>query len=158
MGTVVEDGFGRGPLWIRVGFFGAAAFNIVGILTVSRLLSADLGRWDPLFDVWGCGLVVVWGLAYLSLAWRPFVLPWLAAVFMVEKIVYAVHFALWHARTNVAVETIAEADPLAASFLGGYGLGDAIFAVFFGYVWVSGLLGRPRGSRPPPADGTESGA
>ena len=97
---------------------------------------------DPLFDPWGCVLVVVWGLAYLCAAWRPFALPWLAAVFMVEKAVYAVHWAMWHADSTVSMEAILDADPMAASFYGSYGLGDAAFGVFFAYVWIAGLFAR----------------
>jgi hypothetical protein len=123
-------------LRVRIGFYAAAAFNIVGMLVFTRLFTNDvLFATDPsLFSRQGCALVIIWGLAYLaqSLSWR--VAPWISAVFAVEKVFFAGSWLVWMMGNAHRLPEIAAEDTLAGSFYGLYGIGDALFAGFF--VWA----------------------
>lgn len=128
---------------VRIGFYAAAAFNIVGMAVFSKLLTNDvLFDTDPgLFSKQGCALVVIWGLAYLaqSASWRA--APWVSAVFAIEKVFFAGAWLLWMMRDAHRLPEIAAADPLAGAFYGLYGIGDGLFAVFFAWAFVKARKG-----------------
>jgi hypothetical protein len=115
------------------GFIIAGLFN-AGIIFVSKGFSNDLGVVDPLFGPGGCIGVLLWGLAYMSLAQRHEQAPLVSAVFCLEKAFYAIHWALWISTHGDELEALRAKDPLSAAFFGGYGVGDALFMLFFGYV------------------------
>lgn len=129
---------------VRYGFYAAAAFNILGMLTFSKgLTNQALFDADPeLFSRSGCALVMVWGLAYLAQAasWRT--APWVSAVFAVEKLFFAGSWARWMAREGHRLPRIAEGDPLAGAFFGAYGVGDGLFALFFAWAFLRARRGR----------------
>ncbi len=119
---------------ITGGFWAAAAFNVVGILSATDGLTNEvLFSVDPLFSRGGCLAVMVWGLLYAaqSRTWR--VAPAITAVLAVEKAFYAGWWAVWLARHGSELPALTAADPSVASFYRTYGAGDAAFAVFFAY-------------------------
>ncbi len=130
--------------FVRLGFYAAAAFNIVGMLVFTNLFTNDLlFETDPgLFSRQGCMLVMVWGLAYAaqSTSWRA--APMVSAVFALEKVFFAVSWLLWMMGNAHRLPEISAADPLAGAFYGLYGVGDALFAVFFGWAAWKAWKGR----------------
>jgi hypothetical protein len=118
---------------VGLGFLLAGAYNTL-ILVVSRGLSNDIGVLDPLFSPDGCVGVLLWGVAYAAMYDRYATAPAISAVFAAEKAFYAGHWALWLAANAATLVPLAGADPLTAVFLAGYGLVDAAFMVFFGWV------------------------
>ncbi len=117
----------------RLGFLAAGAYNL-GIILFSRGFSDVLGGIDPLFGTNGAILIVLWGLAYMGMKDAFKVAPQVVAVFCVEKIFYAQHWARWLMADTTNVGELFAADPMSASFFAAYGVGDAAFALFFGAV------------------------
>ena len=115
------------------GFLVAGLFNF-GIVFASKGFSNDLGTVDPLFASSGCVCIVLWGLAYMSLAQRYREAPLVSAVFCLEKAFYAIHWLLWIGSHSDELAALRADDPLTAAFFSGYGIGDAVFMVFFGTV------------------------
>lgn len=124
--------------FVRLGFYAAAAFNIVGMLVFSRgLTNTTLFEVDPgLFSIQGCILVMVWGLAYLaqSVSWQA--APAISAVFALEKVFFVGAWLVWMSRYAHMLPEISAKDSLAAGFYGLYGVGDGLFALFFGWAAV----------------------
>ena len=120
---------------VKLGFFSAAASNIVGMAVFSKLLTNTvLFETDPaVFSLPGCVLIMVWGLAYAaqSRSWR--VAPAISAVFAVEKRLFAGWWLAWMAKHSGELPEIAARDPLAAAFYGAYGAGDGAFMLFFAW-------------------------
>ena len=119
------------PRWINLGFVIAAAFNF-GIIVVSRGFAPHLGAVDSLFSPAGCALVVIWGLAYLSVARTIHLSPHIAAVFCLEKLLYGV---AWVRGLMAYGETLHQQPFDIAVFYQTYGVADFGFAVFFALVW-----------------------
>lgn len=119
---------------VTAGFWLAAAFNVVGILSATDGLTNEvLFAVDPLFSRGGCVAVMLWGALYAaqSRTWR--VAPAVTAVLAVEKAFYAAWWATWLRAHGAELPALTAADPAVASFYRTYGAGDAAFAVFFAY-------------------------
>lgn len=76
---------------IQIGFYIAGAYNCC-ILFPSRFLSDTLADVDPNFSGMTCKLILLWGLAYISIAERFEVAPLTCLVFAVEKLLYVIHW------------------------------------------------------------------
>lgn len=120
-------------VWIRRGFLLAGLYNL-GIVLFSRGFSDVLGGVDPLFSSAGCILILLWGLAYMATRSVYAAAPMLVGVFCVEKVFYAQHWARWLLDEGTNLAELGASDPLTASFFAIYGLGDGVFALFFGAV------------------------
>lgn len=117
--------------WIRNGFIIAGLFN-AGIILVSHGFSNNLGVVDPLFSPAGCQLILLWGLAYLSVAKAVHLAPHIALVFALEKLFYGVTWI----RGWMAYGDQLSAHPFdVALFFRTYGAADLAFGLFFGVVW-----------------------
>ena len=128
---------------VRIGFVLAALSNF-GILASSKGLGDDLGAVDPLFGSSGCVGVLLWGAAYLSLAWRYDVAPAVSVVFCLEKAFYGFHWLVWMAAHSSELPALKAVDPVTGRFFSVYGIGDLLFMVFFGWVawrWRHNLSG-----------------
>lgn len=128
---------------VVIGFILAGAYNILGMLTASKLFTNELlSAHDPAVFSWlGQIAIVLWGMAYLSVASAYRHVPFLVAVFCVEKLVYTGVWMLWLLERGQTLPEIASGSPLTASFFAAYGAGDFAFAVFFGWVAVTTLKG-----------------
>lgn len=128
---------------VVIGFLLAGAYNILGMLTVSRFFTNELlYAHDPVVFSWlGQVAIVLWGLAYLSVAtaWRH--VPFLVAVFCVEKLVYTGVWMHWLLEHGQELPAMASSSPLTAIFFATYGAGDLAFAIFFGWVAVTTMKG-----------------
>jgi hypothetical protein len=72
---------------ITMGFLLAGAWNVLGMLSFSKFFTNRLlASFDLAVFSWlGQIAVVLWGLAYLSIAKAYPYVPWLLVVFFVEK-------------------------------------------------------------------------
>lgn len=121
---------------ISVGFVLAAAWNIIGILCSSRFFTNRLlATVDPVVCSWlGQVSIILWGLAYLSVAKSYRLVPWLVVVFFLEKMLYGVTWLKWLIAKGKTLPKIASESFLTATFYSTYGAGDLIFGFFFGWV------------------------
>ena len=116
---------------MSTGFIVAGLTNVLGILLFSKgFTNTRLFELYPeVFGVMGCVGVILWGLAYMSVAYvRP---RTLSLVFCLEKVVYFGTWLCWlHCRGAILPSLWAE-DPLTAFFFTFYGPLDLAFGAFF---------------------------
>ena len=78
--------------------------------------------------------IVLWGFAYIAVSKNYEAVPWLIAVFVVEKLAYVIVYLQWFINNSIAV--VYEQDALAGVFYSIYGLNDFLFMLFFGWVFI----------------------
>ncbi len=119
---------------ITKGFVLAGIMNL-GVLGFSRFFTNPvIPETDP--DVasnFGLLMIVMWGLAYISVAKTYANVKWLVAVFAVEKLIYGVVWLQWI--LNNSVSDVFAKDTMAGVFFSIYGINDLIFCVFFTFVF-----------------------
>jgi len=124
------------PPWTRWGFVAAAGYNF-GILGVTYglnnpvLFDADPTVWSAPSSI----LVMLWGLAYLSLARDHEHARWTVLVFAIEKALYGALWLRYLLADSTDLAAITAQDPLTGVFLGAYGAGDLLFCAFFAWVF-----------------------
>lgn len=118
------------------GFWLAGAYNVFGILVFSKLFTNPvLAAVDPVVFSWlGQIAIVLWGLAYWSVAKSYRSVPLLVLVFAIEKLVYALTWLAWLHAKGSTLPAIAAESPLSALFFAVYGAGDFAFFLFFSTV------------------------
>ncbi len=90
---------------------------------------------DPVvMSNFGLVMIVVWGLAYISVAKNYHAVKWLVAVFAVEKLIYGIVWTKWN--LNHELSAVYAKDTMAGIFYTIYGLNDWIFFIFFSYVFL----------------------
>jgi hypothetical protein len=121
---------------VKQGFIAAAIANISGVLIFSKgLTNTALMEADPVvMSSFGLIMIMVWGLAYFGAAFTPGNLRWIAGAFAVEKLVYVVCWLTWFSSDNL--QAVYEQDLFAGIFYSIYGLNDAVFMVFFAWVYL----------------------
>lgn len=120
------------------GFILAGAYNVFGMLLFSQFFSNEiLSTVDPEVFSWlGQVAVVLWGLAYWSVANSYQYVPFLVLLFAVEKLVYSVTWVHWMLEKQQTLPAIAADSLLTATFYSSYGIGDIVFCIFFTWVAV----------------------
>jgi hypothetical protein len=123
--------------WISNIFLIGGAVNIVGVLVFSKLFTnVLLNQIEPgVFSNEGLVLIMVWGLAYISLANYYHQAPWVAGVFAIEKFVYVGIWVRWATKYLDTLGEIFAKDWLTGFFCAVYGANDFLFGVFFLYVF-----------------------
>jgi hypothetical protein len=118
------------------GFWLAGGYNIVGTLIFSAFFTNTLlTSLDPMLFSWfGLVAIILWGFAYLSVAKSYAAVPYLVAVFVVEKLLYATMWLMWLLKNGGTLPALFSTSPLTATFYVLYGAGDFAFALFF--LWV----------------------
>lgn len=131
--------------FVRNGLIAAGLMNIGGVLLFSRAFTnVAINRADPVvMSNFGLVMIVVWGLAYLGAAAITSDIPWLAAAFALEKLVYVAVWLSWLLNNSLA--QLYSEDLFAGAFFSIYGANDFIFMVFF--AWVSFVQFRSRQAR-----------
>ena len=84
----------------------------------------------------GLIMIMVWGLAYLAAAFTQANLKWFAAAFAIEKLVYVVCWVTWI--NSHSLSDVYQQDLFAGIFYSVYGVNDAIFMLFFVWVYLKG--------------------
>lgn len=121
---------------ITKGFWLAGAYNVFGMLVFSKLFTNPvLAAVDPGAFSWlGQVAIILWGLAYWSVAKAYQHVPLLVLVFAIEKLLYAAAWLNWLLAKGQTIPSIAADSLLSAMFFAVYGAGDFAFFVFFAYV------------------------
>ncbi|MFB6274889.1 MAG: hypothetical protein ABEI32_01915 [Halothece sp.] len=124
-----------------IGFLLSGIYNVLGILVFSKLFTNYmLSVVDPVVFSWfGQVSLLLWGLAYWSVAQSYQNVLYLLVVFFFEKMLYTGTWLVWILEKSSSLPTIASESPLTAIFFSGYGVGDFVFGIFFGWVALENL-------------------
>ncbi|RKN78739.1 hypothetical protein [Ulvibacterium marinum] len=119
---------------IAKGFIIAGLMNM-SVLVFSRFFTNKvINETDPdVMSNFGLVMIVVWGLAYISVAKTYQNVTWLIGIFAFEKLIYGITWAKWIFTNNLA--TVFEKDAMAGMFYAVYGVNDWLFCVFFSIVF-----------------------
>jgi hypothetical protein len=120
---------------ITYGFILAGLMNS-SVLIFSRFFTNST---IPEFDTsvmsnFGLLMIVVWGLAYISVSKCYKKTKWLIGVFVIEKIIYGCVWINWMINNDLSV--VFGKDTMAGLFYSMYGLNDWIFSIFFLIVFI----------------------
>lgn len=126
---------------ITMGFLLAGAWNVLGMLSFSKFFTNRLlTSLDPAVFSWlGQIAVVLWGLAYLSVAKSYPYVPWLLVVFFLEKMIYGGRWLVWLFAHGKTLPKIAHESFPTAMFYAIYGAGDLVFGCLFGWLALRAL-------------------
>jgi len=121
---------------ISKGFIAAGLINIITVPIISKLFTNQVvnNTQPEVMSNFGLLMIVVWGLAYISVNKTYRNLKWLVAVFAIEKFIYAIAWLQWSLKNEL--NTVYEQDTLAGVFYTIYGANDFIFFLFFTYVFI----------------------
>lgn len=120
---------------ITKGFVIAGLMNMA-VLVFSRFFTNSvIPESDPVvMSNFGLLMIVVWGLAFISVARNYHSVKWLVGVFAIEKFIYGFIWIKWMLNNNV-LEVFAK-DKMAGIFYSVYGLNDWMFFIFFLLVFI----------------------
>lgn len=129
---------------ITLGFRLAGAMNVFGVLIFSLgFTNHQLTALSPVvFSPFGLLCIILWGLAYVAISKGYEAVPYLSAVFAVEKLVYVVTWISWMGRFGGDLPRLFRESPLTATFFVIYGPNDLLFGIFFAVVAAAGLRRR----------------
>ena len=121
---------------ISKGFVLAGLMNIIGVLANSRFFTNAV---IPAFDAevmsnFGLLMIVVWGLAYISVAKDFEGVKWLVGVFAIEKFIYGFVWTKWILNNDLSA--VFAKDKFAGIFYAIYGVNDWVFFLFFLLVFI----------------------
>ncbi len=118
---------------ITKGFIIAGLMNM-SVLIFSRFFTNPvIGEYDPVvMSNFGLLMIVIWGLAYISVANKFQHVKWLVALFAIEKFIYGFVWTQW--MLNNDLSTVFAKDQMAGAFYAVYGVNDWIFCIFFLFV------------------------
>ena len=126
---------------ITRGFVIAGLMNM-SVLVFSRFFTNPvIPELDPVvMSNFGLLMIVIWGLAYISVAKNYQYVKWLVGVFAIEKLIYGYTWINWI--SNNSINEAYDKDLFAGIFYSIYGINDWIFFLFFSYVFISLLRKR----------------
>ena len=128
----------------REGFFLAGLYNFISILGFTQFFTdTTLMDNDPIVFSWlGQILILLWGLAYWSVAKRFWQVPVLLWIFCVGKLVYFSTWLHWLLTTPEKLDVLAGQSMVYFCFFASYGFGDFLFAIFFARVAMGSMKGK----------------
>lgn len=120
---------------ITKGFIIAGLMN-ASVLIFSRLFTnLTIPAFDPdVMSNFGLLMILIWGLAYISVAKNYQKVKWLIFVFCIEKLVYSCVWIRW--MLNNSVLEVYNKDIMAGVFYSIYGINDLLFCFFFLFVFI----------------------
>jgi uncharacterized membrane protein len=123
---------------ITQGFVLAGLVNL-SVLIFSRFFTnSAIPETDPaVMSNFGLVMIVLWGLAYISVAKSYTKVNYLVAVFALEKLVYGIVWLKWIIEHDISA--VYERDLFAGLFYSSYGLNDFLFFGFFLIVFIRGF-------------------
>lgn len=116
-------------------FILAGLSNILGVLICSKFFTNHvmMDAQPAVMGLFGLISIVLWGLAYISVHKTYAHVPWLIAIFVVEKLAYVVAWLIFMSQNSLS--QVYESNMLAGIFYTIYGVNDFAFMLFFGYVF-----------------------
>lgn len=129
------------PSTISKGFILAGLMNL-SVLIFSRLFTNEaIAQYDPeVMSQFGLIMIIVWGLAYISVANSYEQIRWLIGVFALEKLCYGIVWIRWMLSNNIS--EVFATDVMAGAFYATYGVNDWLFFIFFLFVFIRLLKSR----------------
>lgn len=120
---------------ITKGFIAAGLLN-ASVLVFSRFFTnPTIAKFDPdVMSNFGLVMIIIWGLAYISVAKNHQKLKWLIGVFALEKFVYGCVWTKW--MLNNDISAVYDKDLMAGMFYSVYGINDWLFCAFFIFVFI----------------------
>ena len=116
-------------------------FILAGLMNSSVLISSRLftnptiPKFDPgVMSNFGLLMILIWGLAYISVAKSYQHVKWLVGVFAIEKLIYGCVWINWTLNNNIS--EVYEQDKMAGRFYSIYGINDWVFFVSFAFVFL----------------------
>ena len=130
--------------WVTIGFQIAGCVNVFGSLLVSAgFTNRTLTSLDPVvFSNFGLIAIMLWGMAYMAVSRSYQYVPYVVAVFAMEKLVYAIIWIMWICRFGHRLPGVLSDTPLTGGFYLTYGPVDFLFGVFFAWVAITTLRQR----------------
>jgi hypothetical protein len=120
---------------ITKGFIIAGLMNMSALIFSRFFTNATIPEFDSVvMSNFGLLMIVIWGLAYVSIAKNFHYVKWLVGVFAIEKFIYGYVWITWLINNNI--KDVYEKDLMAGMFYSMYGINDWIFFVFFAFVFI----------------------
>ena len=120
---------------ITKGFITAGLMNMSALIFSRFFTNKTITEFDPVvMSNFGLLMIVIWGLAYISIAKKFRYVKWLVAVFAIEKFIYGYIWITWILNNNI--KAVYEKDLMAGIFYSIYGVNDWMFFVFFTLVFI----------------------
>lgn len=112
------------------GFITAGLMN-ASVLIFSRFFTNEtINEYDQnVMSNFGLVMILIWGLAYISVAKTYHEVKWLVGVFALEKLIYGGIWINWMLSNTIS--EVYEKDIMAGVFYSIYGVNDCIFFIFF---------------------------
>lgn len=120
---------------ISKGFILAGIMNCSVLLFSRGFTNKIINTYDPdVMSNFGMVMILIWGLAYISVAYKFQNVKWLVLIFAIEKLIYGCVWLQW--MTTNDVSKVYDEDKMAGIFYSIYGINDWLFCVFFLYVFI----------------------
>jgi hypothetical protein len=120
---------------ITKGFVLAGLANMLVLIFSRGFTNPIIPEFDPVvMSNFGMLMIVIWGLAYISVAKNYHHVKWLVALFAIEKLIYAIVWVNW--MLSHSLSSVYEKDLMSGLFYSVYGLNDWLFFAFFSFVFI----------------------
>ena len=120
---------------ITQGFIISGLMNLTVLIFSRFFTNSTIPEFDPVvMSNFGLLIIVLWGLAYMSVAKNFHKVKWLVGVFVVGKFIYGYVWIKWILNNNIS--DVYKKDTMAGIFYSIYGINDWIFFVFFLLVFI----------------------
>jgi hypothetical protein len=117
------------------GFILAGLANLLVLIFSRCFTNPTIPEFDPVvMSNFGMLMIVIWGVAYISVAKNYPHVKWLVGVFAIEKLIYAIVWVNW--MLNHSLSSVYEKDVMAGLFYSTYGMNDWLFFAFFSFVFI----------------------
>ncbi|MBG6062720.1 hypothetical protein IWX83_002521 [Flavobacterium sp. CG_9.1] len=120
---------------ITKGFIIAGLMNATVLIFSKLFTNSTIPEFDPeVMSNFGLLMILIWGLAYMSVAKEYHQVRWLVGIFVIEKFIYGFIWTNWIINNNVY--DVYKKDVLAGLFYSIYGINDWVFFIFFLSVFI----------------------
>lgn len=124
--------------YLTFGFVLAGLINIFGVLGFSLGFQNELlnSYYPQVFSNFGLAMIILWGMAYISVSTEHPRASRLLFVFFIEKMVYVATAAYFWFVMKPDFMLMWEESMVTALFFVIYGINDLIFGLMFLYAWL----------------------
>lgn len=119
---------------ITKGFIISGLMNMTVLIFSRFFTNSTISEFDPVvMSNFGILMIVLWGLAYISVAKHYAQVKWLIGIFAIEKLIYGCVWVNWLLNNDLA--SVYTQDVMAGLFYSMYGVNDLLFCLFFVFVF-----------------------